>query len=486
MPGEETLRVVCVDGDESALSRTVAALEAGAFTVAATTDPSAVVGLVARADTAGVVSEYAFEDTDGLQLLHHVRSHAPDIAFVLYTDAGSETIASDAIGAGVTDYVVKHADPSVLADRVTGAIGAAERRVLARDRLREHRRFVDDALDSLDDVFYVIDTEGRMVQWNQRFNEMFGYDDGEIAGMRAWEFIVAEDQPAVVEAIERVLADGEGDAEVSAALPDGTRVRLDLHGRRLTDGDGNVVGLCGIGRDVTDRERTEWRLRTQNERLEEFASVLSHDLRNPLSVADGYLKLAQEDGDLSYLERVAVAHERMARIIDDVLTTTRQGQAVEETERVPLDGAAASAWNSVTTDTAILDIETDRELQADPMRLQRLLENLFRNSVEHGSTGSRGGRGRPDDSVEHGDGGVTVTVGETPGGFYVEDDGPGIPVDIRERVFEVGVSTGDGTGFGLSIVRSLAEAHGWSVTVTDAESGGARFVFTESPGTDDD
>jgi signal transduction histidine kinase len=88
------------------------------------------------------------------------------------------------------------------------------------------------------------------------------------------------------------------------------------------------------------------------------------------------------------------------------------------------------------------------------------VENLYRNSVEHGSTD------------------VTVTVGELDdgSGLYVEDDGPGIDPDDREAVFEAGYSTdSEGTGFGLSIVEEVAEAHGWTVTVTDGADGGARF-----------
>jgi signal transduction histidine kinase len=89
-----------------------------------------------------------------------------------------------------------------------------------------------------------------------------------------------------------------------------------------------------------------------------------------------------------------------------------------------------------------------------------VLENLFRNAIEHG---------RSD---------VTIRVGtlsdET--GFYVEDDGPGIPSDTRDEVFEQGYSTADdGTGFGLSIVREIAEAHGWEISATDSAEGGARF-----------
>ncbi|PSQ16582.1 hypothetical protein BRD00_10515 [Halobacteriales archaeon QS_8_69_26] len=98
---------------------------------------------------------------------------------------------------------------------------------------------------------------------------------------------------------------------------------------------------------------------------------------------------------------------------------------------------------------------------ADPGRLEHVFENLFRNAVEHGG----------DD--------VTVTVGALDGGFYVADDGPGIPEDRREEVFDVGTSTAaDGTGFGPTIVRHIVETHGWRVRVAESEDGGARFEVT--------
>ena len=74
---------------------------------------------------------------------------------------------------------------------------------------------------------------------------------------------------------------------------------------------------------------------------------------------------------------------------------------------------------------------------------------------------------------------MTITVGDLETGFYLEDDGPGISADKRDDVLEVGYSTKrDNTGFGLAIVAKIVEAHGWELTVTDSDAGGARFEIT--------
>ncbi|MFC6770881.1 sensor histidine kinase, partial [Halorubrum pallidum] len=135
---------------------------------------------------------------------------------------------------------------------------------------------------------------------------------------------------------------------------------------------------------------------------------------------------------------------------------------------------------------ATLAIETDASVRGDESRLRQLFENLFRNGVEHGTPS---GRTRSDDAVEHdaagggdGDGSpLTIAVGELDdgSGFYVEDDGIGIPADRRESVFESGYTTDtDGTGFGLTIAREVVEAHGWEIEVTAGNTGGARFEIT--------
>ena len=164
--------------------------------------------------------------------------------------------------------------------------------------------------------------------------------------------------------------------------------------------------------------------------------------------------------------------DRMEILIGDLLNLARKGVTVEDPDTVSLRGVATAAWRSVDTGDATLDVQEDRLTLASESRLQQLFENLFRNSVEHGST----------------DGRLTVTVGVIDGedvgadravGFAVADDGDGIPEDLRDRVFTAGETTHeDGTGFGLAIVKSISEAHGWTVDLTSSADGGARFELT--------
>ena len=225
-------------------------------------------------------------------------------------------------------------------------------------------------------------------------------------------------------------------------------------------------GLLGVYHGRL-RRRTE-QLAEERNRLDEFAGIVSHDLRNPLNVAQGHLELARDTGADRHFEAVGGAHDRMERLVEEVLALSRRGRTVADAESVLVGSVAREAWATVETPGMELRVETDREVVADARRLRALFENLFRNSVEHGIEG---------DSADDDRAGAVV-VGECESGFFVADDGPGIPPDERERVFEGGYSTAkNGTGFGLAIVRRIAEAHDWRIRVGESEAGGARFEF---------
>ncbi|WP_255149284.1 hybrid sensor histidine kinase/response regulator [Halorarius halobius] len=223
--------------------------------------------------------------------------------------------------------------------------------------------------------------------------------------------------------------------------------------------------------DRTERERLvrehERQLEAENDRLDEFAGIISHDLRNPLNVASGRVDLARERRDDEHLDAASNALDRMTVLVEDLLMLARDGTAVGELQRVSLEEAASDARAMVSGDQLTVEMSAPESvaLRADPARLRQLFENLFRNSRDHAT---------PDA------GDVTVTVGLLVGekGFYVEDDGRGVPEPVREEVFDPSYTTADGgTGLGLNIVADVADGHGWDVRVTEGSDGGARFEF---------
>ncbi|WP_254764387.1 histidine kinase N-terminal 7TM domain-containing protein [Natrinema marinum] len=346
---------------------------------------------------------------------------------------------------------------------------------IARDRI----------LDNVSDGVFVIDREDRIIDTNPAGRAMLADIEGSAIGLDIDSIFV--DLPDLRD-LYHDLTTQPTETEREVALMGGCfHVRV----TPIDDGRDTHVGWLFIVRDITDRKRHETQLERQNKRLERFADVVSHDLRNPLSVADGYVDLALETGDVSHLEKVQRSHDRMDAIIDDVLALAREGESVRKTEPVELGAVAREAWENVATGDDVLSIDGSAVVLADRARLLRLLENLFRNAVEHGST-SPPSHAR-EDSIEHGrptnhtgsteetteaNPQLTVSVGVLGGnsvyGFYVADDGRGLPDD--EKIFEQGYTTNeDGTGFGLSIVEQIATAHNWTIDATESEDGGARF-----------
>jgi PAS domain S-box-containing protein len=317
--------------------------------------------------------------------------------------------------------------------------------------------------EALEDPMYVLDDEGTFRYVNEAFVETFGYSSEELVGS---DVSMIKGEAAVEQGLEnlrRILSSDGPDSvyfETTIESKDGRSIPCEDHMGALLH-DGSFDGSAGILRDITERKRREEELERRNERLDRFASVVSHDLRNPLNVAAGNVELLREECDSERIEPVDRALTRMDELIADLLQLARVGDQGVSTEVVDLAELARDSWRNVETDGATIRTESDRSLRADPSRLSQLLENLFRNSVEHGGAD------------------VTVTVGGLEGGFFVEDDGPGIPEGEREDVFEAGYSTSeDGTGFGLSIVREVVQVHGWTVRVTEGADGGARFEIT--------
>ncbi len=284
-----------------------------------------------------------------------------------------------------------------------------------------------------------------------------------------------DDRERIDEAVRECL-DGDEEFDVEyRALVDGETRWLRAIGQPVSE-NGDVVQIRGAIRDVTERKRRELELERQNERLDEFATVVSHDLRTPMNVARLHAEDLAGEGDERASE-ILTSLDRMEEIVEDTLTLARQGRTVSDPEPVDLDELVAACWDRIAVDAdATLVREDLPAVRGDPARLRNLFENLLGNAVEHGSTSSR-----PTADDEGGSASVTVRVGrDGPTTLFVADDGPGIPPDHRDEAFDAGWTTAEeGTGFGLSIVKRIAEAHGWSASVTESEAGGARFEFED-------
>ena len=553
-----------------------------------------------------VISDYDMPSADGIELLNMVREEYPDLPFVLFTGKGSEEIASDAISAGVTDYLQKETNVeqyTLLANRVLNAVTQRHAEEMAD---AEHQRFqalFDELTQPAVEIEYDAD-EPIVQRVNVAFEDVFGYPAAEIVGRsldaaivpeadwetatqinqvfqrdespdaqavtrqtrhgprefliqmapfddRAGGFVIYTDvternqreqkltalhdvaeELTTCETIDQVcnctvtaskeilsfdlsvvsLKDGDllkPRAISEAVAPDGLAamsVSEGIVGKTYRTGESYVfddlrtvpeanpqgpyksaisvpVGDYGtfqavaetenaftdVDRELTellvrhtenaiDRLHREQALERQTERVDRFAQMLSHDLRNPLNVAVGQAELLREECDSDRVETIAQAHERMEELIESVLTLTQNTGDQLSVEPVALADTAERAWNSVKTADATLTVETDDVISADPSQLQQLFENMFRNAVEHATES------------------VTVTVGTTTDGFYIEDTGPGVPAQQQAEIFTTGYSTAaNGTGLGLTIVAEIVQTHGWEIAVADGTHAGTRF-----------
>ncbi|GAA0673316.1 PAS domain-containing sensor histidine kinase [Natronoarchaeum mannanilyticum] len=372
------------------------------------------------------------------------------------SDAGSETAAS----------------------RASASDQATPRSVT---RARRDAALLDAILEAIPVHLYVKDDDAvhlRVSNYLDRSEPYVGKTDPEI------DEVTEEHARQAYEDDLRVIEDGDPVLDKEEFLP--ALDQWNLTSKVPWTEDGEVRGLVGVSRKITERKRAQQELRRKTERLAEFADVVSTDIRTPLNVARERVELAkaadekraadpdarsQVDPD-EHVDEIADAVDRANGIIDDVLALSRQDGSELETEPLRLNSVALAAWQDVDAPAATLELpDGEPVLRANRAQCRRLLANLFQNAVTHAEDTESGG----ETAARHNPA-VSIVVGVTEDGFAVEDDGPGIPPEDRDRVFDPSYATGeDGTGFGLTIVEEIADAHGWTVSIGESDETGARF-----------
>ncbi|WP_436901144.1 ATP-binding protein [Halovenus halobia] len=301
----------------------------------------------------------------------------------------------------------------------------------------------------------------------------WAYDlDEDTEGVRAF----TQDKTVIVEDIE-TLDDGHSRGNIASVmyLPIGSYGLISIAKRgpaAFGETDIDLASILASNAETAFRRlENERTLRRKNERLEAFVDVITHDIPNHLTVAKSRVDLATEHGDLSHLDQVTAAHDRIESVISDTHTLFAHGEQVESKNWVRLADIVNGCWRNCRgqQSDATLEIANPGYLKADENSFKQLLENLFWNALEHAGPAP------------------AIRVGLTRNGFYVEDDGPGIPDSQQQDVRSPGVTNAGGeghSGFGLAIVEEIARAHGWELTITDSEltgddsTPGARFEFS--------
>ncbi|NHN58870.1 MULTISPECIES: PAS domain-containing sensor histidine kinase [Halorussus] len=384
-------------------------------------------------------------------------------------DSSSEPVTASEVAAelGCDRRTAREAlDELVARDGVeTKEVGDGVRVWWATDR---DRRRYEAVVETVNDGIYVKDEDNRFTLVNDTYAEMVGHSPEELVG-RDSSFLVSEEVMEAAEEIYRDLRAGDDVTETVEATmetPDGETIETEASFAVIPRDDEHE--RVGVVRDVTDRKERERRLERQNERLESFASMLAHELRNPVTIGQIYSQQLPADADDEAVDYVTDAFDRIDDVIDVLLVLARGQDAVGDAGPVRLDAAAREAWGAVDSTAGTLAVSTDRVVRANETYLRHFLENLFENAIEHGTD-------------DRSDADVTVTVGDAPDGFYVADDGVGVPAEDRDAVFEAGYTTAassGGTGVGLTFVRELADVYDWECSLTESEAGGARFEFS--------
>lgn len=328
-------------------------------------------------------------------------------------------------------------------------------------------------VESSSDLITVLDSDATITYQSPSSGELVGYDPETLLDQQFLDYVDESDHEAIRNALEHCEKNPDEIERVEYRLrtADGEWRIFEGACENFLD-DPFVEGFVLSSRDITDRKHREQQLKDakadleqSNKRLERFASIVSHDLRNPLSIAKTYLDFARDTGASEDFDSVEEAHERMEGMIETLLTTARAGQTIAEPQPVGLAAVADEAWEHAETGEATLHIDLSQtiEVAGDYDRLLHVFENLFRNAAEHN-----------EESVS-----VSIGVLDNENGFFIADDGVGIPESKRNEVFNFGHTTSDeGTGFGLDIVEDTIEAHGWDISVTESDTGGAQFNIT--------
>lgn len=358
-------------------------------------------------------------------------------------------------------------------------VDVTERNEMER-RLREEQEFVRRLVACFPDMIVVLDPGGRYTFVSPRVEEFLGYTPEDYLGAELQERPHADDRDALLEFF-RKLTSGEtavGAVEYRTAHKRGGWRTVRAHASPLTNAEGKIIGVVASARDVTESKRLEQQL-LQSEKLAAIGQMVSgvaHELNNPLTailgVSDLLVERAPDDSARRQLQLIHKQARKAAELVQGLLMFSRPSMRQNQRVRILelIDRAIGLQRTEMENRRIAVTVDAPEDLplvEADPQHMTQVFVNLLSNAAQAIAS-----------AREHGRIFVRVKTLEKQQEILIDDDGPGIPSDIRSKVFDPFFTThrtSGGSGLGLTICLVIVKEHGGTIEVQTSPAGGARF-----------
>lgn len=329
----------------------------------------------------------------------------------------------------------------------------------------------------------LVDEAGRYLSWNRASEKLFGYSEEEALGKLSPRDL-AKDREAFRKAAERVEREGSFEGELELVRKDGSSFPARILVGKSYDSAGTHNGYVVAAIDISQQKRWERELEEKNRELEGYASTVSHDLRTPLTLIRGYAEVLRERygklldaGGREAVDRIVESGRFMNRLIDDLLTLSRVGSGEITVEEISPAFLVKQVLGNYERELEEWEAEVEigplpERIVYSPGMFYQIISNLVDNALRYTPAHVR-------PRLE-----IGSRRGEGEWIFFVKDNGPGIPPDKREEIFQPFTrlhgreEEKKGTGIGLAIVKRAVERGGGKIRVEDAPEGGSVFLFS--------
>lgn len=364
------------------------------------------------------------------------------------------------------------------------------KRKLAVDALQNEKTFIENALNTLQDIFFVVDIQGKFIRWNRTLNVVTGYINQEIATMTPGDLFREEDKRRITETIQEAIREGVGRVDGLVVAKDGRQIPYAFGMSLLLDVHGKPMAISGVGRDITEHNKLEAQLQ-QAQKMEAIGTLtggIAHDFNNILNVIMGYGQMvmdtleagspAKEDMNtmLSAADKAAGLTKRLLLFSRKQLTEMKFvniNELIQDLQKMLL----RMVNESIEFQLDLADLPLI--VRADTGLIEQVLVNLCVNARD---AMPRGGKLTICTAVEEVTDKYDAAYGDGKPGKYVlltvADSGQGIDAEIQKKIFDPFFTTkeaGKGTGLGLAISYGIIKQHNGFIHVYSEPGRGTEF-----------